>query len=142
MADEPEFSNPKDLLTPVFFRIAQIQICIIYMFTGLEKLKGPSWWDGTAIWTVIANPQMVIMDFTWMRYFPLLVSILTFTTVIFEVYFIAAMLNEKSRKIWLGLGFMFHLGIGLVMGLIPFSLAMISTYFLFFDHKKYFHFNR
>lgn len=126
-------SSQKDLLTPVFYRLMQIQICVIYAYTGFEKLKGVSWWDGTALWTVLANPQMTIPNMTWLRHFPLIIAGLTFVTIIFEVYFPAAILSRKVRPYWLLIGVGFHTGIGLFMGLIPFSLVMISTYALFFD---------
>lgn len=122
-----------DELSSVFYRLAQFQICAIYAYTGFEKLKGASWWNGSALWTVFANPQSVIFDMTWMRQFGLVISIITFVTIIFEIYFPMALFVPKLKKYWLGAGFLFHLGIGLLMGLLPFSLVMLSTYFLFFD---------
>lgn len=126
-------TSSKDLITSVFYRLMQIQICVIYAYTGFEKLKGVSWWDGTALWTVLANPQMTMYNVTWLRHLPLVIAGLTFVTIIFEVYFPAAILSRKVRPYWLGAGVLFHAGIGLFMGLIPFSLVMISTYALFYD---------
>jgi len=120
-----------DFLTSAMMRMMQFQICIIYAYTGFEKLKGMSWWDGTALWSVLANPQMVNMDWSFLRHIPLVIAIGSFTSVIFEIYFPAAMLNPKFRMPWLVLGLFFHLSIGLIMGLMHFSLVMISTYFLF-----------
>lgn len=120
-----------DFVTSMMMRMMQFQICIIYAYTGFEKLKGMSWWDGTALWSVLANPQMVNMDWTFLRHVPLVIAIGSFVSILFEVYFPAAMLNVKFRKYWLCLGVFFHLSIGLLMGLMHFSLVMISTYFLF-----------
>jgi hypothetical protein len=120
-----------DVLTSAMMRMMQFQICIIYAYTGFEKLKGLSWWDGTALWSVLANPQMVNMDWSFLRHVPLVIAVGSFTSIIFEVYFPAAMLNPKGRKYWLVIGVLFHLSIGLIMGLMHFSLVMISTYFLF-----------
>jgi hypothetical protein len=120
-----------DFVTSAMMRMMQFQICIIYAYTGFEKLKGLSWWDGTALWSVLANPQMVNQDWSFLRYIPLAIAIGSFSSILFEVYFSAAMLNPKLRKYWLIWGVFFHLTIGLVMGLMHFSLVMISTYFLF-----------
>lgn len=120
-----------DFLTSAMMRMMQFQICIIYAYTGFEKLKGQSWWDGTALWSVIANPQMVNHDWTFLRHIPIVIAIGSFVSVLFEIYFPAAMVNPKFRKYWLLLGVFFHLSIGLLMGLMHFSLVMISTYFLF-----------
>ena len=122
-----------DILSSVMMRLMQFQICIIYAYTGFEKLKGGSWWEGTALWTVLANPQMVKMDWSFLRNVPLVIAVGSFVSIIFEIYFPAAMLNRKWRKPWLTLGVFFHVTIGLTMGLMHFSLFMISTYFLFLE---------
>lgn len=120
-----------DDLSSIFFRLIQIQICIIYMYTGFEKLKGTTWWDGTALWTVFANPQFSEFDLKFLSHFPWFFPIGTFVTVVFEIYFLALVWHPSLRKYGLSMGLFFHLGIGLLLGLMPFSLVMISTYFLF-----------
>lgn len=126
----------EDLLSSVFYRIIQIHIAVIYAYTGLEKLKGSSWWDGTAIWTVLANSQIAIADFTFVRSLPLVVWVLTTMTVVFEIYFPAAILSRKLREPWLLLGVFFHIGIGLTLGLFSFSLIMMSTYFVLLQPER------
>jgi hypothetical protein len=122
-----------DQLSTVFFRLMQIQICVIYMYTGFEKLKGNTWWDGTALWTVFANPQFSAFNLIWLKNFPLFFVVGTFVTVVFEIYFPAMVMNKKTRSYWLWTGVFFHLAIGITLGLMTFALIMISTYFLFID---------
>lgn len=118
-------------LTSMVFRLMQIQLAVIYAYTGLEKLKGSTWWDGTALWTVFANPQFVGYDLVFLRNFPIFFSIGTFVTLIFEIYFPAMVMFKSTRRVWLSLGLLFHLGIGLLLSLMPFSLVMVSVYPLF-----------
>lgn len=118
-------------VSSVFFRLAQFQICIIYAYTGFEKLKGGSWWDGTAIWTVLANPQFTAFDMKFLSHIPWIFPLLTFLTIVFEIYFPAMVLNSRFKKYWLMAGVFFHLMIGLLLGLMTFSLVMLSTYVLF-----------
>ena len=134
----PSFDADKfsDQLSSVFFRLMQIQISVIYMYTGFEKLKGTSWWDGTALWTVFANPQFSVFDMVWLKNFPLFFAIGTFTTLVFEIYFPVLVYFQKTRLFWLALGVLFHLMIGFFIGLMPFSLVMISTYFLFLSRSN------
>ena len=132
LIDENSFSSQ---VSSVFFRLAQFQLGIIYMYTGFEKLKGSTWWDGTALWTVFANPQFVAYDFTYLRHFPLFFTIGTFITLIFEIYFPAMMLFKPGRYVYLCLGVFFHLMIGVVINLMPFSLVMLAAYPLFLDQK-------
>lgn len=122
-----------NLVSSLMVRMMQVQISVIYAYTGWEKLKGASWWDGTALWTVMANPQMTTMDFSFLRYTPWIIPILVYATIIFEIYFPAMVAWPKTRYLWLLLGVGFHAGIGLFMGLGPFAFVMISTYFLFVD---------
>lgn len=122
-----------DMISSMMIRMMQVQICVIYAYTGLEKLKGGSWWDGTALWTVLANPQMTTFDFTFMRHFPWIIPVIGYITILFEVYFPVMVVWNKTRYYCLVLGVMFHIGIGVTMGLMPFATVMLSTYFLFME---------
>ena len=130
--NENSFST---LVSSVFLRLMQFQLGVIYMYTGFEKLKGSTWWDGTALWTVFANPQFVNYDYTFLRNFPLFFAIGTFITVLFEVYFPAMMLFKAGRYVYLSLGLFFHLMIGILLSLMPFSLVMISVYPLYLNKR-------
>jgi len=120
-----------DQLSTMFFRLLQLQLFTIYAYTGFEKLKGSTWWDGTALWTVLVNPQFTSFDLLFLKDFPIFFAIGTFVTIIFEVYFWVMVSIKSTRPLWLSLGVLFHLMIGLLLGLMSFSLVMISTYVLF-----------
>lgn len=124
-----------DLLNNMAFRLMQIQICIIYMYTGFEKLKGQSWWDGTALWTVLGNPQMVVTDFSFIRNFPLLIGVLTFSTILLEVYWPILVWSKKYKNYILLAGLFFHTGIAVSMQLYQFSAVMVGTYLFFVDKE-------
>ena len=128
-------TNVTDYLSSIFFRIVQIQLCAIYMYTGFEKLKGNTWWDGTALWTVFANPQFSQFDFKFLSHTPLFFAISTFLSVVFEVYFAPMMMNKTYRVYWLITGVIFHISIGILLGLMAFSMVMISTYVLFLNRE-------
>lgn len=122
-----------DILSSLMIRMMQVQISVIYAYTGWEKLKGGSWWDGTALWSVMANPQMTTMDFSFLRAIPWIIPIVAYVTILFEVYFPVMVAWRKTRYPWLLMGVGFHAGIGIFMGLGPFATTMVSTYFLFLD---------
>ncbi len=136
----PNFDADKELpvtdyLSSIFFRIIQIQLCAIYMYTGFEKLKGKTWWDGTALWTVFANPQFSQYDFKFLSNVPLFFAISTFLSIIFEVYFAPMVMNKSYRNLWLLGGVVFHVSIGILLGLMAFSMVMLSTYVLFLEKE-------
>jgi len=109
-----------DALNSVAIRFFQIQLCVIYGYTGMEKLKGQPWWDGTALWGAITNSQLAIVDFT----------------VLFETYFPVLVWMPKIRPFVLLSGVIFHLMIGLTMGLVFFSAVMVSCYIFFLPITK------
>ncbi len=130
----PELTG--DALTSTLFRMIQIQLCVIYVYSGMEKLKGMTWWDGTAVWSVFANSQMVIADLTWVRHFPLLIVFITFSTILFELYFPVLVWFQSWRKYFLAGGILFHAGIGVLMALWSFAVIMICPYILFFSEAS------
>jgi len=127
----PELPVRSDMATGAFYRLLQFQLMAVYAWTGWEKLKGASWWDGTALWTVLANPQLAVFEMGWLRHFPLIVAVLTTVTWIFEIYFPVLVWNPRIRPWLLGFGVCFHLGIGALMALWGFAFVMISPYILF-----------
>ncbi len=125
-----------DTLTTVFYRLIQLQLCVIYAYSGMEKLRGASWWDGTALWSVFANSQFVIADLTWMRHLPFLIVAISFSTILFEIYFPVLVWGKKSRPYVLAAGVLFHSGIAIVMALWSFAVVMLSPYVLFLSEEK------
>jgi hypothetical protein len=128
-------------------RLLQVHLCIVYLASGLSKLQGPAWWNGTAVWSTMAN-----FEFSPMRYqlymnalfflvnhrwlWELVMSGTAIFTLIFEIGFPFFMLlayaigsrNVWSRQIrWLTIAgaVVLHLGIAIFMGLVCFSLMMM-----------------
>lgn len=127
-----EVSGIRQDLSSLGVRFIQTQLIVTYTYTGLEKLKGVSWWEGTAVWKVIGNSLMVPFDLSFMSHFPFLIAAATYLTVLFEIYFCFAVLVPWLRKPWLILGGTFHLLAAITMGLIFFSSVMVSSYIVFF----------
>ena len=125
-----------DIMTSVGVRLMQIQICICYGTTGLEKLKGNSWWEGSAIWYVIGNQQLIPFDMSFLYHTPVLIAFMTFSTLIFEIYFPIAIWQRKLRYLWIVFGLSFHLFIALFMNLLYFGLIMIVSYTLWLRKRR------
>ena len=41
------------IMANVTCRLIQVHLCVIYLFAGLSKLQGQSWWNGNAVWLAI-----------------------------------------------------------------------------------------
>jgi hypothetical protein len=117
-------------------RLIQINFCIIYIASGLSKLQGSSWWNGKALWGVMANPEFNPMDFGPYMWF---LTFLCQHRWLWEIYmhmgivFTLGMEISFTYLIWLPRwrwimiigAVMLHTGIALVMGLVGFSLSML-----------------
>jgi hypothetical protein len=75
----------------------------------------------------------MMFDSSWIKHFPLLIAGATFSTVLFEVYFPVLVWFKPLRKWVLAVGCALHAGIGLSVGLVFFSFAMVSTYVVFLE---------
>ena len=116
---------PATISTNVAGRLIQLHLCIIYMFSGMGKLLGDSWWNGTAIWQAFAKLEYQSVDMTWMADWPLTIAALTHLTIFWEVFYCALVWPRLSRPIIIGLSVPMHLGIAVCMGMITFGLIMI-----------------
>jgi hypothetical protein len=111
----------------VAIRLLQFHLCVVYFFSGCGKLFGASWWEGTALWGAAANVQYRTLDLTWMAWHPLVVNALTLTTLFWEVGYAALVWPRLTRRLFLAIAVMVHLGIWLAMGMMEFGLAMITA---------------
>ncbi len=125
-----------DLLHSVGCRLLQFQVISIYGYSAMEKIRGVTWWEGSAIWKTLANGQLATIDFSFLAHIPLLVVILTFVTILWELYF-PILVWLPSIKYWvLGFGFIFHLTIGLMINIPYFSILMVLFYLIYLDYDR------
>jgi len=138
-AGDPNWNeSPKPLILSNFVtRMIQIHFCIIYLAAATSKLQGSSWWNGTALWGVLANYSfnpMHISAYTSVLVFltkhKVLWEIIMTTgcvyTIILESSFPFLVWNRKLKWIMICGSIILHTGIGILMGLTTFSLCMVA----------------
>jgi predicted DCC family thiol-disulfide oxidoreductase YuxK len=110
------------------------------MSTGLYKVMGELWQNGTAIYYILR-----VDEFSWpgvaelIYRSPYLVVLGTYGTVLFEVAFLPALFNRWTRYAAAFAGLVFHTGIALLMGLVTFGWSMLSVYPLLLTDAEYRH---
>lgn len=109
-------------------RLIQIQLCVLYTYAGISKLKGDAWWDGNAIWMAAANLEYQSNSLIWMAWVRPLAEAVTHVTVLWECTFWATVWHPRIRPYTLWAGAMMHLGIGAFMGMWTFGLVMTFAY--------------
>ncbi len=106
-------------------RLIQVHMCIIYLFAGLDKLRGISWWTGNALWLALANNEYRTIDMTWLAWHPWALNLLCHVSIALELSFCVLVWFPMWRPIIL-LGMVgLHVGIAATLGLWTFSLIML-----------------
>ena len=113
------------VMANIALRLMQIHLCVVYLFAGLSKLQGGSWWNGEAIWGAIASADYQTWDFTWLAHAMWFVNLATLVAIAWEISYPFLIWNRSARPFYLALAVMIHLGIGVLMGMIPFGTIMI-----------------
>ena len=117
---------------------SQAHYCLMYLSAGLAKLKGQSWWNGTAPWGTMTNPefsaavhQLFVSFLHWLcqsenrwLWEAYMSSIVVFTLTL-EIGF-PFLVWTRVRPIVVAGAILLHLGIAIYMGLIVFSLFMMA----------------
>jgi hypothetical protein len=117
-------------------RLIQVHMCTIYFFAGISKLQGPAWWNGDAMWLAFANLEYQSMDMTWLAWHPLLLNVMTHTTIVWEVFFCTMIWKRSWRPVMLAAGTAMHLGIGACLGMWTFGLIMLVGCASFLPNEK------
>lgn len=135
-ADALLFKKKKTNYTP-YVRLLQMHLALVYLISGLAKAFGKNWWNGVSVWRAINRPDMVNFDTNYLSRFGLLFFIIGIATVAIEVFYILFINIRKTRRIWLTLTFLLHLGIALILQLPIFSAVMIlfNTCAFYFKEK-------
>lgn len=126
-------------------RLFQINFCLIYMSSGLSKLKGNTWWDHSAPWYITVNGEFGLIRyqaFEWLvrqtAESRLLINTfstgLTFFTLAVELSLPLLVWNRMRPVVIIG-SLLLHLGIAVMMGLTVFSLFMFALLLCYFPAK-------
>ncbi|MFI1001368.1 HTTM domain-containing protein [Streptomyces galbus] len=109
-----------------------LQMCLVYVTSGLYKVQGKLWQDGTALFYVMRVPEFTLPGVSDIVYNnDLLVFFGTYATVIFLVYFPLGILVPRLRPWAAVTSIGFHISIAVFMGLTGFALTMAACDLIF-----------
>lgn len=115
-----------------------IQICMIYLFTGLGKIHSDLWFNGTATYYALRTNRYMAGSLNYFLtenlYF---VVINTYLILLFEISFSFLIWFRKTKWFVIGFGFIFHAGIWFLMKIDVFPWIMIASYFVFVTDEEY-----
>jgi hypothetical protein len=106
-------------------RLIQLHMCVIYLFSGIGKIRGDAWWEGWATWVALANTEYQTWDLTVLGEYPSIINLMTVTTVFWELSYAALIWPRLTRPWMLLLAVFIHAGIIFALGMPTFGIAML-----------------
>ena len=133
----PRRLTPPVVVTNALHNVAVVlcgyQIMLVYVNSGIFKLQGAEWLDGTGFYYSLVldvfRPFPWLSDLAWQV--SLFVFVATWLSIWVQLLFPVLVLWRPTRIVALVFLLGMHAGIGLFLGLWPFSLAMIGLDLLF-----------
>jgi hypothetical protein len=114
-------------------RLIRIQVALIYVNTGLWKLLGSQWRDGSALHYTLDLNTYQRFPFTLPANLDWIATLGTYVTLIWEIAFPVMLFHPWTRMLALGGGVLIHLGMFVTLEVGLFSLVMIASYLAFLD---------
>jgi hypothetical protein len=122
-------------------RLIQVHTAMFFLMMGLTKLNGEGWWDGVAIWNLLAQTQSRPVDLTFFQRAGQLgeffVNFWTHAVVYYELAFPILIWNRHARPLVLGIGVVLWLSLVLASGLLLFGLTMLAATAAFISAETY-----
>jgi hypothetical protein len=121
-----------EFLSRLAFWMIRVQLLFTYVATGMHKLTGTAWLDGTAVGIVSSDPQFGPL---WLASWPVLSAIATWTLLAFQFAFPIAVWWQRSRYWAMAFGAAFHLGTAVFIDIPQMGLAFIACYAIWLDEN-------
>lgn len=117
------------LLNNVAVVLIAHQIVMIYVGSALWKFDGAVWRDGTAVYGPLQVNQYSpwLDELGWLYEWSPFVHAATWSAMVIQLAFPLLLLDRRTRILGFVLVTGTHIGIGVLMGLMYFSLAMIAA---------------
>lgn len=106
-------------------RLIQIHVTVVYVMMGLGKLFSDIWWNGTAVWSLLALPETPMVNLTWLYNSIFLINAWTHAIVLFELSFGVLVRNRLACPLMLGIALVMWTSLALITGLGAFCAAMM-----------------
>jgi hypothetical protein len=118
-------ASPLSLAAAVSLRLIQVHLAAFIAMSALTKINGNAWWNGEAIWVLMAQTHSRPLDLSGLRDYVLLLNAWTHAIVIFELLFPVLIWNRLARPILLVAGVVLWTSLALVTGLGLYAATLI-----------------
>ena len=111
----------------ISLRLMQVHLAALYAVMGVTKLYGNAWWDGEAIWLLLAQTHSRPLDLTFLRDYPQLLAGWTHLIAYTHLAFAPLVWSSLTRPIVVTLAALTWLSLIPVTGQILFCLFMAAA---------------
>ena len=121
----------------IFIFLIYFQVILVYAVSGIYKLMSPEWINGNALYYIFSvNEYSLPLIQNNINSLVVILKICTWLALLYQLLFPFLVFSSRFKNKFLVVGVLFHIAIGLVMGLFNFGLVMICCYVLFYDFKR------
>jgi len=114
------------------FYMVRFQVVVVYLVSGLAKVTGVLWQNGTALYyTLNVDEYSHPIAKKLVSSYPVLSVLGSYATLMYQLSFPWLVWNRKIRTYLLAFGTFIHIQISFVMGLFMFGFAIAVSYFSF-----------
>jgi len=126
----PSLKSSQIMMANFVLLLCRIQLALIYLLSGFNKLTSQAWQSGDAIYSIInleyfSNPTLAF------SFNEPMCTVLAWGVILFELGFSVLIWFKPFRIPMLCMGVCFHIGIIFFLSLPDFGVVMMLTYLLF-----------
>ena len=116
---------PQTFTAMLSIRLIQVHIVLIHFIMFCATLQdNVIWWNGTAVWWLIARPESSLLDMYGLYRYPYVINIWTTALILYYAAFAFFVWNRTARPALVVWSALTWASIALLTGLIPFCAAM------------------
>lgn len=120
-----------------YLYLLQAHVGMVYLFNGLAKSLGDTWWSGEAIWRATMLLDTRHFDLSFMADYPFIFKYSSWIVLSCELFYPILMSFKPTQLFTLIVILGMHLFIGVFMGLYFFAAIMITLNVAAFGHILY-----
>ena len=113
-------------------RLVQLQMVVLFLYSGVEKIRDDVWWSGDALWLAFSTNEFYNGALLWLfahQYW--LVTVGTYGTILLEIAYAFLIWQPRTRPYLLAGAVLLHLSFGTLLGLVYFSFIMVMGHMSF-----------
>jgi hypothetical protein len=119
-------------------RLIQVHTVLIYFMMFSGKSHGNFvWWNGNAVWWLIARPGAALVDMRSLYNWQYVINIWTSAIVLFELAFAILIWNRTARPLMIVASAVMWTGTAVLTGMVPFCLAMFIAGLAFVSGEQW-----